>query len=147
MVSCLRRGRVGHAGAPAMLGMPWEGSGAGRPQGFWFPSQPPLFWPGASTHPSIRPSVCPSHSPPRLRRAPLLCGAVRTLGGRRGCPGGFFTPPSPVGREKVMPRFLVMLHENPLPLPTGLGCTKTSLGCRSHFEGEKPGCWTKQKIR
>lgn len=73
------RGRedgVGYAGAPAMLGMLCKGSRARRPQGFWFLSQPVLFWPGAS----IYLSLCPSHSAPRLCEAPLECGALRTLG-------------------------------------------------------------------
>lgn len=48
-----RENGVGYAGAPAMLGMLSKGSRACGPQGFWFLSQPVLFWPGAPIHPSI----------------------------------------------------------------------------------------------
>lgn len=90
-------------GYAAMFGVLCKGRRARRPQGFWFLSQPALFWPGASIHPSVR----PSHSPPRLRQAPLKHTALKTLEKSSGCEGapGFLTSSHDVGWGKVMPCF------------------------------------------
>lgn len=74
---------MGYAGVPETLSVLCKGGRARRPQGFWFLSQPVLFWPEAPIHPSVH----PSHSPPGLHEAPLECGALRTLGIRSGYEG------------------------------------------------------------